>query len=273
MVSNPSTENIKLHNDIKDVFNREKNISSHTGWHNKTSNLNMEKDSKKLWYLINDEQCHSVCMHADAINNDSNNKKPNIVLEEAEKHHFCKGAANVLANYYREESKITIPKQHYQQVYKDTKDKLKHQKPSACMSTSFTIEELHMATQNLKHSKAPGKDSITNEMIKNLGPTALTLLLQIYNQSWTSGKFPDNWREAIILPVFKKGKIQTDKSSYRPISLLSCPCKVMERMIHTRLMQHLEGNHLLANVQSAFRKNLCTEDQIAYLAQNIENAF
>jgi hypothetical protein len=84
-------------------------------------------------------------------------------------------------------------------------------------------------------------------MKTNLEPTVLTLLLQIYNQSWNSGKFPDNWREAIILPIFKKGKIKTDKSSNRPISLLSCLGKVMERMINTRLMQHLEGNHLLAN--------------------------
>jgi hypothetical protein len=110
-------------------------------------------------------------------------------------------------------------------------------------------------------------------MKNNLRPIAFTLLLQIYNQSWISGKFHDNWREVIILPIFKKGKIKTGISIYRPNNLLSCFGKVMERTIHTRLMQHLEVNHLLENIQSAFRKNLYTEDQIAYLAQNIENAF
>jgi hypothetical protein len=66
-----------------------------------------------------------------------------------------------LTNYYREESKVTIPKPHYQKVNKYMKDKLKHQKPSTCTSTPFTIEELRRDTQNLKLRKVPGKDSIT----------------------------------------------------------------------------------------------------------------
>ena len=47
----------------------------------------------------------------------------------------------------------------------------------------------------------------------------------------------------------------------------------MERMVNTRLLKHLEENHLLSNTQSAYRKNRSTEDQLVYLAQEIENAF
>ena len=86
-------------------------------------------------------------------------------------------------------------------------------------------------------------------------------------------KLPDRWREAVIIPIRKKQKDKTKKSSYRPISLLSCLGKVMERMVSTRLLKDLEENHLLSNTQSAYRKNRSTEDQLVYLAQQIENAF
>ena len=76
-----------------------------------------------------------------------------------------------------------------------------------------------------------------------------------------------------MVPVPKKGKDRNDKNSYRPISLLSCMGKTMERMVNKRLTHHLEKNGLISPVQSAFRKHRSTEDQIAYLTQEIENGF
>nr|KAG5694925.1 hypothetical protein BaRGS_025086 [Batillaria attramentaria] len=71
----------------------------------------------------------------------------------------------------------------------------------------------------------------------------------------------------------KRKKDPAKKTSYRPISLLSCLGKTLERMINKRLMWHLESNNLITKEQTAFRKNRSTEDQLVYLAQSIENAF
>nr|KAG5704083.1 hypothetical protein BaRGS_017587 [Batillaria attramentaria] len=70
-----------------------------------------------------------------------------------------------------------------------------------------------------------------------------------------------------------KEKDPAKKTSYRPISLLSCLGKTLERMINKRLMWHLESNNLITKEQTAFRKNRSTVDQLVYLAQSIENAF
>ncbi|BFY98463.1 hypothetical protein BsWGS_01503 [Bradybaena similaris] len=261
MEDNPSPANIKLYNDQKDKFNKEKITSCQNAWHEKTSSLNMEKDTNKLWNLIK------------AINEDTTDNRQKIVIKEAEKHYTGKDAANLLADYYSNECNTTIPKPHAQKVNRDIKNKLKHQNPTPSMMTPFTMEELHRATIKLKKKKAPGKDGVTNEMITHLGQAAKEKLLLIYNQSWNSGKFPDKWREAVILPIKKNQKPKSDKASYRPISLLSCLGKVMERMVNTRLMKHLEEKHLIANPQTAYRKNHSTEDQLIYLAQEIENAF
>ena len=63
------------------------------------------------------------------------------------------------------------------------------------------------------------------------------------------------------------------KTSYGPISLLSCLGKTMERIMNRRLQHHLEKNGLLSPSQSGFRKNRSTEDQMTLLTQDIENGF
>ena len=85
--------------------------------------------------------------------------------------------------------------------------------------------------------------------------------------------FPTSWKEAIIIPIPKKGKDRHSKTSYRPISLLSCLGKTMECMVNRRLQHHLEKNGLLPHLQSGFRKNRSTEDQVTLLTQDIENGF
>ena len=141
------------------------------------------------------------------------------------------------------------------------------------MTSEFFIHELNCAIRQLKNKKAPGKDGISNEMIRHLGSVAKQKLLDICNLSWNTEEFPTSWKEAIIIPILKKGKERHSKTSYRPISLLSCPGKTTERMVNRRLQHHLETNGLLSPSKSDFRKNRSTEDQVTQLTQDIENGF
>ncbi|GFS13491.1 reverse transcriptase [Elysia marginata] len=110
-------------------------------------------------------------------------------------------------------------------------------------------------------------------MIKHLSPHVLSTLLDLFNNSWRTGCVPEVWKEAHIIPIHKKGKSKTDPISYRPISLISCVGKLLEKIINKRLMYHLETNGIISPTQSGFRKNKTTEDQLTYFVQNIENAF
>jgi len=62
---------------------------------------------------------------------------------------------------------------------------------------------------------------------------------------------PESWKTANITPLFKKGD-KRDPSNYRPISLTSVVCKVLERLIRDHLMNHLKMNNLLSNKQYGF---------------------
>ena len=79
---------------------------------------------------------------------------------------------------------------------------------------------------------------------------------------------PSLWKEAEIIPIAKKGKEKKDPNSYRPISLLSCVGKLLERMVNRRLIYFLEANNVLTPTQTGYRKFRNTEDQLALLVQD-----
>ena len=87
------------------------------------------------------------------------------------------------------------------------------------------------------------------------------------------GVVPAVWKEAVIIPVLKKGKDKKNPHRYRPINLLSCVGKLLERMANHCLISHPESNRVLSTTQTGYRKFQSTEDQLAYFAQNIEDAF
>ena len=93
-----------------------------------------------------------------------------------------------------------------------------------------------------------------------------------FNDIWASGEIPECWKEATVIPISKPGKDPKNPSNYRPISLTSCLCKTMERMINTRLVWFLEKN-ILSKYQSGFRKGRTTTDQLIRLESFIRDSF
>ena len=107
-------------------------------------------------------------------------------------------------------------------------------------------------------------------MLKHLGACSKAVLLKIFNNSWMKGVVPAVWKEVIVIQVQKKCKDKKNPRSYRPISLLSCVGKLLKRVVNWRHINHLESNNALSPKQTGCRKFRSTEDQLAYLAKNIE---
>ena len=141
------------------------------------------------------------------------------------------------------------------------------------MTDPFSMKELKDALKKVKTWKAPGPDGITEEMLKHLGACSRAVLLKMFNLSWTKGVVPAIWKEAATIPVPKKGKDKKNPRSYRLISLLSCVGKMLEKMVNRRLISRLESNNVLSLTQTGYRKFRNPDDQLAYIAQNIEDAF
>ena len=102
------------------------------------------------------------------------------------------------------------------------------------------------AIREASNYRAAGRDDIPYEMIKNLGPKAQDMLLDIYRRCWRGEGIPSKWRTAAIITLLKEGKDPKDPTSYRPISLTPCLGKVLEKIIANRLIHILEDRGVLA---------------------------
>jgi len=109
--------------------------------------------------------------------------------------------------------------------------------------------------------------------LKQLGDRGTTELPRICNMSWINKTVPADWRKATIIPILKSGKPPNQPGLYRPISLMSCTAKFMERLVQERLSYLLESQNPLNCNQAGFRALCCTEDQCIWISQDIAHGF
>ena len=77
------------------------------------------------------------------------------------------------------------------------------------------------------------------------GAEELSILLPILlNKSMETSTLPDRWKEALVTPVFKEGD-RTRVNNYRPISLTSPICKIIESIIKDSIQEHLQANNII----------------------------
>ncbi|MGL4677181.1 MAG: reverse transcriptase domain-containing protein, partial [Brevinema sp.] len=186
-----------------------------------------------------------------------NNKiitSPAVVANE-----FGKNLTNIASNYHKIQQKC--PQFNNSIVSR-----------SNALSSPITIKELESALKLSKPS-APGDDNIIYEMMKELNPSGKVFLLNMFNRIFESGVLPKSWKTAIIIPILKKQKEPTNIKNYRPIALTSCVCKLMEKIINTRLTWYLEINNILSPDQYGLRKQRSTTDSLFRLTNEIQKGF
>ena len=124
--------------------------------------------------------------------------------------------------------------------------------------------EVVKCIKKLKNT-SPGPDSLCNSFLKHAPPNIICEISYLFNSSLFSGSVPQDWKDGIICSFPKPGKDPSVVSSYRPISMLSCMGKLMERVLKQRLEYHFETHKIFPPTQSGFRKCRSTIDTLAIL--------
>ena len=143
---------------------------------------------------------------------------------------------------------------------------------SEVYNARFSLRELRDALSSANPT-APGEDNILYSMLKHLPEHAKVFLLKIINKIWETSIMPKLWKISMIIPIRKPGKDSSAATSYRPIALTSCVCKIMEKMVNNRLVWFLEENNLLSPLQYGFRRNRSTLDPLLRLSNQIQQGF
>jgi hypothetical protein len=127
--------------------------------------------------------------------------------------------------------------------------------------TNNGVEKL---LKNIDASKATGPEEISARILKEFAPELSPLLTNIFNKSIQEGKVPKDWRQANVIPVFKKGEIYL-ANNYRPVSLTCICCKILEHIVVTNILNHLDEHKILVDCQHGFRAKRSCETQLLTL--------
>ena len=120
----------------------------------------------------------------------------------------------------------------------------------------------------LNANKAVGPDIISNRMLVSVKEEISKPLCSLFNKSLREKVFPSDWKIAHVIPLFKNGD-KSLPSNYRPISLLFCVSKVLEKIIFKHVFNHLLENKLLYKFQSRFIPGHSTSHQLIELYHTI----
>ena len=105
----------------------------------------------------------------------------------------------------------------------------------------------------MKEDKSPGVDGISPKILKEIVEQISTPLAHMFNMSLQEGIVPLEWKEANIIPLFKKGS-RNKSVNYRPVSLTSVICKLLETIIRDHKMDFLLKHRLINHSQHGFLK-------------------
>ena len=136
---------------------------------------------------------------------------------------------------------------------------------------TVSMEEVEKRLLNLKGDKAPGPDNIPGYFLKQASAELSKPLALIFNDSLNTGIVPRDWRVANVIPIFKKG--DRDKcGNYRPVSLTSIVCKVLESILRDKINNHLKQHSLIADSQHGFSSGLsCQTNLLTFFDKIVDN--
>jgi hypothetical protein len=128
-------------------------------------------------------------------------------------------------------------------------------------TVSFSEREVKENIRQLKIESAAGQDGIGPRILKELVDGLAPVLATIYNKSMTEREVPADWKDANVTPIFKKGT-KSSPGNYRPVSLTSVCCKMMESVVRDKMTKHLNENSLIGKSQHGFVKGRSCETNL-----------
>ena len=121
---------------------------------------------------------------------------------------------------------------------------------------------------NLNQMKAAGPDGIPCRLLQSVAKEIASALTLWFNRSFTASQISQSWKHALVQPIFRKGD-RNGVAYYQPISLKSICCKLLEHIVRSEIISHLNLNNIITDAQHGFRKKRSCEIQLIFTVDDL----
>ena len=146
--------------------------------------------------------------------------------------------------------------------------------PANLLNTQLVMPDIQLSEngilkllKDLNPHKAADPDELKPLVLKERREVIAPMLRDIFQRSIEAGRVSRDWNDANVCPLFKKGDKST-ASNYRPISLTCILCKVLEHIVASNRVTHLDSHQLLYDLQHGFRSKRSCETQLVMLMED-----
>ena len=136
---------------------------------------------------------------------------------------------------------------------------------------SVTVEGVEKLLHRSNPGKASGPDLIPARLLKECSEDLAPILTTIFNKSLQTGSVPTDWKKANVSAIFKRGQ-RYDPANYRPVSLTCLCCKLLEHVVVSNMMKHVDQHKILTDCQHGFRKRRSCETQLVTMIHDLTSA-
>ena len=253
LIRNPSTDNIQKYRDLRNDCKKMMKIKKNDSFKEFISDINFDTPPVEVWGKVRAIRGYN---YPEAV---PFQNQGNLIVDSADKANLI--AINLLNQTMGVEHALT----GYTNMVTNAAKQSDHS-----LDSDITMCELKAALNQTKNS-SPGSDEISYSMLKALNSNEIDELLALLNQSWQTGNIPKSWKTGTVIPILKPRKPKDQASSYRPITLLSCISKTLERIVKNRLEHKVEMEKLLLDSQCGFRRGQGTIDALMRLENEIRS--
>ena len=248
-------------------------------WFTKAKKCN----SNKVWrkYRETKKECQRACRKAhnnylnDILTEDVSNKKLwRYIKSKNQENCGISDLKDKTGNIIQDSiKKSNILNEQFASVFSNPKSEIKHNFPDSLpkmndikVSKAGVLKLL----KNIKPNKATGPDGIPGKLLKICSHQLAEVFQLLFQASLDQGLVPKDWKKANVVPLYKKGN-KNLAENYRPISLTSISCKLLEHIIHSNIMDHFDKFEVLNNSQHGFRQKRSCETQLINTINEFSN--
>ena len=252
-------------------------VESQASWEKFCNAISLKSDPSKSWRKIKNflkpkgQRDYPTLRHDDKVTK-TNADKAQLFSESVERH-FGIESKHFDSNHFNEVNKFIEDNHKYFYPPEDPDDHRFDVETEHELVEDVDPQSLIKLVKVLKRCKAPGPDSIHNQVLR-LGTTTSLFhhLAKLFTSSIQLGYIPTTWKIATLRMLLKPDKLPSLTTNYRPISLISSIMKLFERVIEQKLRSHLGKSGFLKH-QSGFRRAKFTDNHLFRLSQSIMESF